>query len=157
MKGVYDSWKGFKITTQQRFSAAWFTRIAHEQCTKFLQFLLACNRHQLLLICKQVFHKYVDSLSSQQLVPNYFLYPSKGSDVYFGPIFTKFINTPQRLAAIWQSLRPVWSVGKMDCQELLEVHRNVIDMKSIAFLVILLAPEDSFVTLHMRWYNRMLF
>ena len=29
------------------------------------------------------------SLSSQQLVPNYFLYPSKGSDVYFGPIFTK--------------------------------------------------------------------
>ena len=27
----YDSWKGFKITTQQRCSAAWFTRIAHEQ------------------------------------------------------------------------------------------------------------------------------
>ena len=45
---------------------------------------------------------------------------------------------------------------KTDCRELLEVHRNVIDVKSIAFLVILLAPEDSFVTLHMRWHNRML-
>ena len=30
------------------------------------------------------------SLSSQQLVPNYFLYPSKGSDVYFGPILAQF-------------------------------------------------------------------
>ena len=29
------------------------------------------------------------SLSRQQLVPSYFLYPSKGSDAYFGPIFTK--------------------------------------------------------------------
>ena len=28
---------------------------------------------------------------------------------------------------------------------------NVIDVKSIAFLMNLLAPEDSFVTLHMRW------
>ena len=27
----YDSGKGFKITTQQRLSAAWFIRIAHEQ------------------------------------------------------------------------------------------------------------------------------
>ena len=61
----FDSWKGFKITTQQRCSAAWFTRIAHEQQTNFLQFLQACNLHQLLLIlCKQVFHKYVDSCAS---------------------------------------------------------------------------------------------
>ena len=48
-------------------------------------------------------------------------------------------------------------MGKTDCRELLEVHRNVIDVKSIAFLVILLVPEDSFVTLHMQWHNRMLF
>ena len=61
----YDSWKEFKITTQQRCSAARFTRIAHKQYTNFLQFLLACNRHQLLLIlCKQVFHKYVDNCAS---------------------------------------------------------------------------------------------
>ena len=53
---------------------------------------------------------------------------------------------------------------KTDCRELLEVHRNVvvivivnvIDVKSIALLMILLAPEDSFVTLHMRWHKRML-
>lgn len=32
---------------------------------------------------------------------------------------------------------------KTDCRELLEVHRNVIDVKSIAFLMILLAPEVS--------------
>ena len=44
-------------------------------------------------------------------------------------------------------------VEKMDCRELLEVHRNVIDVESIAFLMILLAPEVSFVTLHMRWYK----
>ena len=44
-------------------------------------------------------------------------------------------------------------VKKTDCQELLEVHRNVIDVKSIAFLMILLAPEVSFVTLHMRWHK----
>ena len=35
----------------------------------------------------------------------------------------------------------------MDCRELLEVHRNVIDVESIAFLMILLAPEVSFVGL----------
>ena len=40
-----------------------------------------------------------------------------------------------------------------ECRELLEVHRNVIDVKLIAFLVILLASEDSFVTLHMRWHK----
>ena len=40
---------------------------------------------------------------------------------------------------------------KTDC--LLEVHRNVIDVKSIVFLMILLAPEVSFVTLHMRWHK----
>ena len=40
---------------------------------------------------------------------------------------------------------------KTDCRELLEVHRNAIDVESIAFLMILLAPEVSFVTLHMRW------
>ena len=53
------------------------------------------------------------SLSAQQLVPNYFLYPSKGSDVSerFWPNFHQ-INTPSRLAAIWRSLRPVWSRGK---------------------------------------------
>ena len=42
---------------------------------------------------------------------------------------------------------------KTDCRELLEVHRNVIDVESIAFLMILLAPEVSFVTLHMRWHK----
>ena len=42
---------------------------------------------------------------------------------------------------------------KTDCRELLEVHRNVIDVESIAFLMILLAPENSFVTLHMRWHK----
>ena len=36
---------------------------------------------------------------------------------------------------------------KTDCRELLKVHRNVLDVKSIAFLMILLAPEVSFVTL----------
>ena len=41
---------------------------------------------------------------------------------------------------------------KTDCREPLEVHRNVIDVESIAFLMILLAPEVSFVTLHMRWH-----
>ena len=40
-----------------------------------------------------------------------------------------------------------------DCRELLEVHRNVIDVESIAFLMILFAPEVSFVTLHMRWHK----
>ena len=45
----YDSWKGFKITTHQRCSAAWF-----------LQFLLACKKTWKVL-CKQVFHKCVDS------------------------------------------------------------------------------------------------
>ena len=40
-----------------------------------------------------------------------------------------------------------------DCREPLEVHRNVIDVKSIVFLMTLLAPEDSFVTLHMRWHK----
>ena len=40
-----------------------------------------------------------------------------------------------------------------DCRELLEVHRNVIDLESIEFLMILLAPEVSFVTLHMRWHK----
>ena len=52
----HDSWKGFKITTQQRSSAAWFTRMAHEHLTNFLQFLLACK-----ILCKQVFDKCVDS------------------------------------------------------------------------------------------------
>ena len=42
---------------------------------------------------------------------------------------------------------------KTDCRELLELHRNVIDVESIAFLMILLAPEVSFVTLHMRWHK----
>ena len=42
---------------------------------------------------------------------------------------------------------------KTECQELLEVHRNVIDVKWIAFLMILLASEVSFVTLHMRWHQ----
>ena len=42
---------------------------------------------------------------------------------------------------------------KTDCRELLEVHRNVIDVESITFLMILLAPEVSFVTLHMRWHK----
>ena len=32
-------------------------------------------------------------------------------------------------------------------------HRNVIGVKSIAFLGILLAPEVSFVTLHIRWHK----
>ena len=52
-------------------------------------------------------------------------------------------------------MRPVQTRGveKTDCRELLEVHRNVIDVKSIAFLMILLAPEVSFVTLHMRWHK----
>ena len=93
------------------------------------------------------------SLSSQQLVPNYFLYPSKGSDVHprFWPSCDQ-INTPPRLAAIWRSLRSVQSRAweKKDCRELLEVHRNVIDVKSTAFFMILLASEVSFVTLHMR-------
>ena len=39
---------------------------------------------------------------------------------------------------------------KTDYRELLEVHRNVIDVKSIAFLMILLALEVSFVNFHMR-------
>ena len=42
---------------------------------------------------------------------------------------------------------------KTDCREPLEVHRNVIDVESIVFLMILLAPEVSFVTLHMRWHK----
>ena len=42
---------------------------------------------------------------------------------------------------------------KTDCRELLEVNGNVIDVKSIAFLMILLASEVSFVTLHMRWHE----
>ena len=93
------------------------------------------------------------SLSSQQLVPNYFLYPSKGSDVYlaqFSP--SKHSSATRRHLAIAETRLKV--VEKTDCRELLKVHRNVIDVKSIAFLVILLAPEDSFVTLHMRWHNR---
>ena len=44
-------------------------------------------------------------------------------------------------------------VKKTDCQELLEVHQNVIYVKSIAFLMIFLAPEVSFVILHMRWHK----
>ena len=43
-------------------------------------------------------------------------------------------------------------VEKTDCREQLEVDRDVIDVKSIAFLMILLAPEGS-VTLHMRWHK----
>ena len=39
----------------------------------------------------------------------------------------------------------------MDCQEPPEVHRNVIDVKSIVFLMILLTPVVSFVTLHMTY------
>ena len=81
------------------------------------------------------------SLSSQQLVPNYYLYPSK----ILTSILAQF--SPNKHS----------SVEKADCRELLEAYRDVIDVKSIAFLVILLAPEDSFVTLHMRWHNRMLF
>ena len=92
------------------------------------------------------------SLSSQQLVPNYFLYHNKGSDVYFGPIFTKWT-----LLSDSPPFDDRWDLSevmeKTDCRELLKVHRNVIDVKSIAFLVILLAPEDSFVTLHMRWHK----
>ena len=42
---------------------------------------------------------------------------------------------------------------KTDCRELLEAYRNVIDVESTAFLMILLAPEVSFVTLHMRWHK----
>ena len=49
------------------------------------------------------------SLSIQQLVLDYFLYPSKGSDVYLQEILAQFSpnNTPPLLAAIWRSLRPV--------------------------------------------------
>ena len=42
------------------------------------------------------------------------------------------------------------TMEKTDCRELLEVHRNVIDIEPIEFLMILLAPAVSFVTLHMR-------
>ena len=42
---------------------------------------------------------------------------------------------------------------KTDCRELLEVHQNVIAIKSIEFLMILLASEVSFVTLHMQWHK----
>ena len=42
---------------------------------------------------------------------------------------------------------------KTDCRELPEAYRNVIDVESTAFLMILLAPEVSFVTLHMRWHK----
>ena len=70
----------------------------------------------------------------------------------FWPNFDQ-IDTSPRLTTIWRSLRPVQSRGKMDCRELLEVHRNVIDVKSIAFLMTLLASEVSFVTLHMRWHK----
>ena len=44
-------------------------------------------------------------------------------------------------------------VEKTDCRDLLEVHRNVIDVESTAFLMILLAPKVSFVTLHMQWHK----
>ena len=60
---------------------------------------------------------------------------------------------PRYVLAIWRSLRPVQSRGKTGCRERLEVHRNVIDVKSMAFLMTLLAPEGSFVTLQMRWHK----
>ena len=94
------------------------------------------------------------NLSSQQLVPNYFLYPSKGSNVYLQEILAQFspnkhsFVTHHHLAIVKSEV-----VEKTDCRELLEVHHIVIDMKSIAFLMILLAPENSFVTLHMRWHK----
>ena len=94
------------------------------------------------------------------MVPNYFLYPSKGSDVCLREILAQFSPnkhssvTRHHLAIVETRLK---SWNRRDCRELLEVHRNVIDVKSITFLVILLAPEDSFVTLHIRWHKRMLF
>ena len=87
------------------------------------------------------------SLSNQQLVQNYFLYPSKGSDVYLQEMLAQFLLRDS--LPFGNRRDPSEVVEKTDCRELLEVHRNVIDFKSIAFLMILLAPEDSFVTLHM--------
>ena len=87
------------------------------------------------------------SLSSQQLVPNYCLYPSKSSDVH------RPIITLPRLAPIFSGFLAIVVVEKTECRKLLEVHRNVIDVESIAFLMILLAPEVSFVILHMRWHK----
>ena len=85
------------------------------------------------------------SLSSQQLVPNYCLYPSKGSDVH-GP-FRDWLP----FSSVF---RAIVVVEKTDYRELLEVHRNVIDVESIAFLMTLVAPEAvPFVTLHMRWHK----
>ena len=94
------------------------------------------------------------SLSSQQLVPNYFLYPSKGSDVYLQEIFNQFTPSKHYSPPFGDRWDPSKVVEKTDCRELFEVHRNVIDVKSIAFLMILLAPEDSFVTLHKRWHKK---
>ena len=64
--------------------------------------------------------------------------------------------TLPRLAAIFFGFLGDRSRGKdgLPRTTVLEVHRNVIDVESIAFLMTLLAPEVSFVTLHMRWHKK---
>ena len=88
------------------------------------------------------------SLSSQQMVSNYFLYRRKSSDAHLRESLAQFWPN-KHYATGRHFLDDRWDpskvVEKMDSRELLEVHRNVIDVKSIAFLMILLAPEDSFV------------
>ena len=71
------------------------------------------------------------------------------ADIYRPTIFGR--SDISYIIVVGDRWDPSKVVKKTDCQELLEVHRNVIDVKSIAFLMILLAPEVSFVTLHMRW------
>ena len=99
------------------------------------------------------------NLSSQQLVPNYFFILAKVLTSISKRCWPNFdqIHTPSLLAAIWRSLRPVQSRGKDGMPRTTRGpsprHRNVIGVKSIAFLRILLAPEVSFVTLHIRWHK----
>ena len=70
------------------------------------------------------------SLSSQQLVPDYFLYPSKGSDVHFREILVQFWrithSSPTDHHFLGDRWHPSKVVEKTDCRELLEVHRNVM-------------------------------
>ena len=58
-----------------------------------------------------------------------------------------------RIIVVGDRWDPSKVVEKTDCWELLEVDRNVFNVKSTAFLMILLAPEVSFVTLHMWWHK----
>ena len=80
----------------------------------------------------------------------YFVFPD-GNSTFRGGIFLLFKRAMKsrmiqielhRLVIVGDRRHPSKVVEKADRREKLELHRNVIDRKSIAFLVILLAPEN---------------